>query len=252
MPSEDYLFTSRFNTPAGTVERFERWCDRRHFPDLLDAGFHSAATFKSVQGEPEYLHLFEIPDLDVFASPAFGNLCICDPPCPRPGCLAKQDPGRPGAQAMADCFLDSSRAVYESFVTTPASSPSPTLAKQEAASAGLAGSSCLFTARMDLDPSMEEQYLRWQERDVFPELASIPGFVSGRIGRRVDNFEPDELHRHVAAEPTYMVMWEVESPEVYREDNPRLAAARARPEAARMRQAVRRNLINLSVRIGAQ
>ena len=241
MRSKEYLFTSRFNIPEGTAERFERWCDARHFPDLLDAGFLYAVAFKSIQGEPEYLHLFEIPDLDVFDSPGFGELCICDPPCPRPGCLAQQDPGRPGAQAMADYFLDSSRAVYETLATTNAGS-----------STSLAGSPALFTARMDLNPSMEDQYLRWQERDVFPELASIPGFVSGRVGRRVDKFEPDELHRHVAAEPTYMVMWEVESPEVYREDNPRLAAARARPEAARMRQAVRRNLINLSVRIGAQ
>ena len=238
MSSDDLLFASRFNIPAGTSERFEHWCDIRHFPDLLDAGFHSAATFKSVKGEPEYLHLFEIPDLDVFDSPAFGDMCICDPPCPRPGCLAKEDPDRPGAQAMAAYFLDSSRAVYESFVTIGAGSPS--------------GSPCLFTARMDLDPTMEEEYLRWQERDVFPELAAIPGFISGLIGRRVDNFEPDELHAHVAAEPTYIIMWEVESPDVYREDNPRLAAARARPDAARMRQAVRRNLINLAGRVGAK
>ena len=235
MSSDDLLFTSRFNIPPGTAERFEQWCDTRHFPDLLDAGFHSAATFKSVQGEPEYLQLFEIPDLDIFDSPAFGEMCICDPPCPRPGCLAKEDPDRPGAQGMAAYFLDSSRAVYESFVTINGGS--------------LPGSPCLFTARMDLDPSMENQYLLWQERDVFPELAAIPGFNAGRIGRRVDNFEPDELHANVAAEPAYIVMWEVESPDVYREDNPRLAAARARPDAARMRQAVRRNLINLAVRI---
>ena len=238
MPSGDLLFTSRFNIPAGTAERFERWCDARHFPDLLDAGFHSAVTFKSVQGEPEYLQLFEIPDFDVFGSPAFGEMCICDPPCPRPGCLTKEDPARPGAQAMAAYFLDSSRAVYESFVTIGAGSPS--------------GTPCLFTARMDLDPSMEAEYLRWQEREVFPELAAVPGFVAGRIGRRVDNFEPDELHEHVAAEPAYVIMWEVEGPDVYREDNPRLAAARAHPDGPRMRQAVRRNLINLGVRIGTQ
>ncbi len=238
MPSEDLLFTSRFNIPAGTAERFERWCDTRHFPDLLDAGFHSAVTFKSVQGEPEYLQLFEIPDLGVFDSPAFGEMCICDPPCPRRGCLAKKDPGRPGAQAMAAYFLDSSRAVYETFATIGAGSPSV--------------APCLFTARMDLEPSMEAEYLRWQERDVFPELATVPGFAAGRIGRRVDNFEPDELHAHVAAEPTYVIMWEVESLDVYRDDNPRLAAARAHPEGPRMRQAVRRNLINLAVRIGAE
>lgn len=238
MPSGDLLFTSRFNIPTGAAERFEGWCDARHFPDLLDAGFHSAVTFKSVQGEPEYLQLFEIPDLDVFDSPAFGVMCICDPPCSRPGCLAKEDPGRPGSQAMAAYFLDSSRAVYESFVTIGAGSPS--------------GTPCLFTARMDLEPSMETEYLRWQERDVFPELAAVPGFVAGLIGRRVDNFEPDELHEHVAAEPMYVIMWEVESPDVYRDDNPRLAAARAHPDGPRMRQAVRRNLINLAVRIGTE
>ena len=108
----------------------------------------------------------------------------------RPGCLAKEDPGRPGAQAMAAYFLDSSRAVYETFVTIGAGSPSAT--------------PCLFTARMDLEPSMEAQYLRWQEREVFPELVG-----GSRVRRRPDRAARRQLRagraacaRRRGAEPT--------------------------------------------------
>ena len=249
MPDSAYIFTSRFNIPKGTAAKFEHWCNTKHLPDLLHAGFLSAAAFRSVQGEPEYLHLFEIPGMDVFESPAFAAMCLCDPPCPESGCLAQRDPGRPGAQAMAAYFLDSSRAVYETFVMIDVGSAPTRSPGRLGDPLGSVRSPCIFTARMELDPSLEDEYLGWQERGVFPELAAVPGFLSGRIGRRVDNFAPDELHEHVAAEPAYVIMWELDSPAAYRDDNPRLAAARARPGAASMRAAVRRNLINLSVRI---
>ena len=249
MPDTTYIFTSRFDIPEGSSEKFEHWCNTRHFPDLLKAGFQSSVAFRSVQGEPQYLHLFEIPGMQVFDSPGMAKVCICDPSCPPGSCLASEDPNRPGAQAMAHFFLNSSRAVYETRALINANPiPKDVPVRPNLHHASIQ-SPALFTARMDLIPSRAEHYLHWQEQQVFPELVSIQGFRSGRIGRRIDNFKPDRIHEHVASEPEYIIMWELESSEIYRDDNPGLAAARSKPEASQMRTAVNRNLVNLSVRI---
>jgi hypothetical protein len=64
------LYLSMFDLTPERFDPFAAWFSRRHAPDLLQAGFLSAAMFESVVGAPRICDLYELRDLDAFG-PAY-------------------------------------------------------------------------------------------------------------------------------------------------------------------------------------
>ena len=57
------IYTVRIDLSKDIEEEANRWNNSAHISDLLGAGFLSAVRFQSLQGEPKYLHLYELRDL---------------------------------------------------------------------------------------------------------------------------------------------------------------------------------------------
>ena len=56
------------------TEEANLWNNTRHISDLLGSGFLSAVRFRSLKGEPEYLHLYELPNIDLLSTEAYKNV----------------------------------------------------------------------------------------------------------------------------------------------------------------------------------
>ena len=60
MPDLPIIYTIRLDMQEDVTEEANLWNNTRHISDLLGSGFLSAVRFRSLKGEPEYLHLYEL------------------------------------------------------------------------------------------------------------------------------------------------------------------------------------------------
>lgn len=73
------MYIVRMDIATEMAEEANRWMNERHMSDLLAAGFYSAVRFRSLVGTPQYMNVYEIPDLDVFAAEAYLEVARKDP-----------------------------------------------------------------------------------------------------------------------------------------------------------------------------
>ena len=198
------IYTVRLDTKPELEEKYDQWCHSRHMPDLLGAGFWGSTRYRSTEGEPKYMHLYEIPGPEIFQTQEYRYICRCEPPCDAPACLNKADPDNPTGPQMNVYSHNGSRAVYEQLVDFNASPPRTFSPGREGDPVGSIKSKTLCTIRMDLDPALEEEYIQWHRDGQFARIMELPGFVSGRLARRHDSFQRG------GTEPKYLVLFELE------------------------------------------
>jgi hypothetical protein len=213
-------------------------------PDLLEVGVWGAVRFQSLQGEPEYLHLYEIPGLDLFNTRGYRLICRCDPPCPTLACGNKSDPSNPSGPQMLRHVKNSGRALYEQLFAMNTAEPRLQSPGRHGNPICSVVSKCILTTRLDLDPASEEEFLHWQEHRHFPEMmATLPGFVSARLARRMDAFS--------TSEPKYLILWELKGPEAMHA-SPSLTRILHQSETRHMWSLAQNRMDNLMVRIFPQ
>ena len=198
------IYTVRLDTKPELEEKYDQWCHSRHMPDLLGAGFWGSTRYRSTEGEPKYMHLYEIPGPEIFQTPEYRYICRCEPPCDATACLNKADPDNPSGPQMNVYSHNGSRAVYEQLVehnTSPARTFSP---GRDGDPVGSIKSKSLCTMRMDLDPALEEEFVQWHRDSAFARIMVLPGLVSGRLARKLDSFQRG------VTEPKYLVILELE------------------------------------------
>jgi hypothetical protein len=225
----------------GTEEMITRWNNTQHLQDLLEVGFWGAVRFRSIQGNPEYLHLYEIPGPEIFETEAYRYICRCEPHCPGLACQNKADPSSPSGPQMIHHNRNASRTLYRQVVTVNTATPRTSSPGRNGDPIGSVTSRCVLTIQMDLDPAKEADFLRWQEETHIPRcVEELPGFVSGRLARRVDDFS--------TAWPKYLILWELEGPEAV-QGSPAYDAMQQDHDVFRMWSAAQGRLDNLMERV---
>ena len=68
------IYTVRLDMSQDVEEESNRWNNTNHISDLLGSGFLSAVRFRSIKGEPKYLHLYELPGLELLSTEAYANV----------------------------------------------------------------------------------------------------------------------------------------------------------------------------------
>ena len=68
------IYTVRLDMTQDVEEESNRWNNTNHISDLLGSGFLSAVRFRSIKGEPKYLHLYELPGLELLSTEAYANV----------------------------------------------------------------------------------------------------------------------------------------------------------------------------------
>ena len=73
---EPGVMIAMFDIPEALDEEFNRWYDEEHIPEKVGAvpGFIRARRYKSLDGRPNYMCIYELEDLSVLENPTYqGN-----------------------------------------------------------------------------------------------------------------------------------------------------------------------------------
>ena len=62
------IYTVRMDVTPEVRDFFEEWASGRHIEDLMAAGFVSAQRFRASKGKPEFLHLYELDNIDFLST----------------------------------------------------------------------------------------------------------------------------------------------------------------------------------------
>jgi hypothetical protein len=65
------LYLSCFDVDPGESVYVRRWITEKHLPDLLAAGFLSASSYEEINGSGRTADIYEIPEIGIFATPAY-------------------------------------------------------------------------------------------------------------------------------------------------------------------------------------
>ncbi|MBM3925004.1 MAG: hypothetical protein FJ320_03310 [SAR202 cluster bacterium] len=227
MPKKPYLYMVRVDVEASEQARFARWSDQRHMPDLLEIGFWAAVRYQSLLTLPAYLHLYEIPNLEIFNTQAYKYICRCDPSCPTLACKNKAgDPPTPTGPQITRHIKGISRAVYQELFDVGMGQPRPRPPGRRDDPVGYVRSKTIVTVAADFPPDVENEFVQWQQSVHMPRTVKAGlGITAGLLARRVDSL-PFQA-------PKYLVLWEVKGPEVI-QSNPSLGKYLQRPDIQRI------------------
>ena len=223
MPDLPIIYTIRLDMQADVEEESNLWNNTRHISDLLGSGFLSAVRFRSLMGEPAYLHLYELPGIELLSTQAYKNVRINDDWGPK----------------LSHGFSNHSASLYNQLVTvnineTPRTFEEP---RDPAKSMGAVQSDFLITVRMDVHPDSAGELVKWHEEEHIPLLMKVPGFQSARLCRR------GGLHpRTPCLDQEWISIYEIDNPDAAR--HPDVKAANGTEWAQRM------HAVTTDVRLG--
>ncbi len=196
------IYTVRLDLTPEVRDEFDAWAGTKHIDDLLAAGFLSAVRFKAYKGQPEYLHLYELPNPELLQTERYQN-------------VSKNDPT---ADKLRHGVLNHSASLYEQVIAmkvpeTPRSFPGP-----RESSIGGVKSRHLITVQMDVEAGWEDELVRWHQEEHIPSLLEAKGMVNARLCRRVAKHPKTPCR-----DPEWVAMYEMEGPETLQD--PKMRAA---------------------------
>ena len=196
------IFTVRLDMNEEVVEEGNQWFNTRHLWDLLSAGFLSGARFRSLKGNPEYMHIYELPNADILTSKALTT-------------VIKNDPLEP---TMVQSFHNLSSSLYDQIVTENLPKTPYSLPKPRTNPLGGIKSKYVITIRMNVATEVEEELVRWYKEEHIPLMLEAEGFANARLCRQSSN-QPE----YPNLEPKWISIWELDSPDAIRD--PKVKAA---------------------------
>ena len=205
------IYTVRLDLSPEVKDEFNAWAGAKHIDDLLSAGFLSAIRFKASIGQPEYLHVYELPDVGLMQTEKYQNVSRNDTSTAR----------------LHHGILNHSASLYEQVVAvnvpeTPRSFPNP-----RTTSVGGVTNRDLITVQMDVEAGREEELVKWHREEHIPALLEAKGMVTGRLCRRVAKHP-----KTPCLDPEWVAIYEMESAETL--DDPKVKAANETEWAKRM------------------
>lgn len=203
------IYTVRMDVTDEVRDLFEEWASTRHTEDLLAAGFLSAQRFQASKGKPEFLHLYELPGIELLQTDGYAA-------------VAKNDPYitkvRTGLQ-------NHSASLYEQVVNL-------TSGESEGNSDSIAGiqSRHLITVQLEVEEGKEDELIEWHREEHMPTLLQAEGMLTGRLCRRTAKHP-----RTPCLDPTWVSIYEMSGPETLRD--PKVKEANETEWAQRMHAA---------------
>lgn len=70
LPESSVILVTTADIVEGVYQQFNEWYDQRHVPDLLACpGFLAARRYKCIDGEPQFLAIYEVESQAALSSP---------------------------------------------------------------------------------------------------------------------------------------------------------------------------------------
>ena len=206
MANHPIIYTVRMDVSDEVRELFEEWASTRHIEDLLAAGFLSAQRFQASKGKPEFLHLYELPNVELLSTDEYKA-------------VAKNDPYitkvRTGLQ-------NHSASIYEQVVSLPSMGNGDRMPS--------VGSRHLITVQLEVEEGKEDELIQWHREEHIPTLLQAEGMLAGRLCRR--------MAKHPSTpclDPTWVSIYEMSGPDTLRD--PKVKEANETEWAKRMHAA---------------
>jgi len=138
--------------PAAVEEDFNRWYDEEHLAERAGIpGFLNARRYRSLQGTPTYIALYDTVDAHVLQSETY---------------LKVANNATPWTQRVRPHFQNFVRNEYELILTlgTIPETASP----------------YVLLVRLEIDPGHDAEFNDWYNSDHLPALTSVPGVYGAR------------------------------------------------------------------------
>ena len=186
------IYTNRLDLTDEVRDEFEPWAAGKHIQDLLAAGFLSGLRFRSIQGDPEFLHLYQLPNVELLSTDRYKDVSKNDD---------TSDRFRYGVSNHSGGLYKQELAV--NVTETPGSLGE--------GSTGDIKPTHLATVRMDVPQEESGEMVRWHREEHIPLMMAIPGVVTARLCRLTAHHPRNPCH-----EPEWISIYELESADVVR------------------------------------
>ena len=184
MAKSPIIYTVRMDVTDEVRDQFEEWASGRHIEDLMAAGFLSAQRFRASKGKPEFLHLYELENVDLLSTDTYKA-------------VAQNDPNigqvRTGLQ-------NHSASLYEQVVYLPSNGDGERVPG--------VGARHLITVQLEVQDGKEDELIEWHRTEHIPTLLQAEGMLAGRLCRRT------AMHPSTPClDPTWVSIYEMSGPE---------------------------------------
>lgn len=161
------IYMSRMDVEEAYLDKFGAWCKCRHWPDLVNVGFHSANGYLSEVGGPRSCNVYEIPGVEVF-SPEYAQIREVDEEL---------------KIIVTEKISNHSLTVYDQVATQgiPDSDgrSGPSLAQSWSCPA-------MSALRFEVPETRDDEVVALHRHDVFGSLAQQPSFLRARLLREAE------------------------------------------------------------------
>ncbi len=195
------IYTVRLDLTDEVREEFDAWAAGSHIQDLLNAGLLSALRFRSTRGEPEYMHLYELPNVELLSTEKYAAVSKND------------DTGR----KLHHGTLNHSAALYKQEVAVNVPETPREFSEPRSMIGGIK-SKALATVRMDVSEGDGDELIRWHKEEHIPLMMAVDGVVNARLCRRVGEHPVTPCR-----EPGWFSIYELDSLDVLKD--PKVKAA---------------------------
>ena len=193
------IYTNRLDLKDEVRDEFEPWAAGKHIQDVLAAGFLSGLRFRSIQGDPEFLHLYQIPNVELLGTDRYKD-------------VKKNDNT---ADRLRHGMTNHSAALYKQEVAVNVMETPGSLGQGPT---GIIKPTHLATVRMDVPEAEAGELVRWHREEHIPLMMAIPGVVTARLCRLTAHHPTNPCQ-----EPGWISIYELESADVVRDSRVKAA-----------------------------
>ncbi len=215
------LLVALNDVDAAVEDDFNAWQEGEYLPQLVRGvpGFVGTQRYRVLQGEPKYLALCDLEDVEVVERPEFQ---AARPSSPTATPLARQ---------MEAHYRAGMRGVYETILALPGPQPS-----------SLASVRALLAVGVDIPPAREEEFQEWYTTEHLRRLSQVPGVLRARFNRLY--LPTSEM---AGTPPLYISFYELSDPGVRGNDDWKRASSTSWTE--RMRRIFVRRISSVYERV---
>lgn len=193
MPDLPIIYTNRLDLTDEVRDEFEPWAAGKHIQDVLAAGFLSGLRYRSIQGDPEFLHLYQLPNVELLNTDRYNE-------------VKKHDNT---ADRLRYGMRNHSAALYEQELAINV--PETPGSQSEGSTRGVKPTH-LATVRMDVPEEQSSDLIRWHREEHIPLMMGVPGVVTARLCRLTARHPISPCH-----EPGWISIYELGGADVVRD-----------------------------------
>ena len=177
-----YISTMTFSPQIESAA--DQWNNTVHIPELTRIGFLNAVRYRTIGGNFQTFHVYEVSNIEILTSDAYSGL--------------KRPP-----HDILEGISDYSVSLYRYLITARSAQTN------DKRTSNAPHSRYLATVKMDVLPDYSEELISWCREEHIPALMDVTGMISAKLCRRV-GYHPEFR----SLDPEWILIYEMHSLEM--------------------------------------